>query len=77
LSKFDTKFEQVLEGLKIREEKGIIPPKYIIDKVLNEMKGFTGQKKSAKINLEVPVQDPVKENILFSNFNTKIDKIDD
>lgn len=76
LSKFDTKFEQVLEGLKIREEKGIIPPKYIIDKVLNEMKGFTGQKKSTKINREVPVQDPVKENILFSNFNTKIDKIE-
>lgn len=77
LSKFDTKFEQVLEGLKIREEKGIIPPKYIIDKVLNEMKGFTGQKKSTKIDIEVPLKDPVKENILFSNFNTKIDKIED
>jgi uncharacterized protein (DUF885 family) len=77
LSKFDTKFEQVLEGLKIREEKGIIPPKYIIDKVLNEMKGFTGQKKSTEIDRETPIKDPVKENILFSNFNTKIDKIED
>ena len=35
LSKFDTKFSQVLDNLKLREEKGIIPPTFIIEKVLN------------------------------------------
>ena len=77
LSKFDTKFEQVLEGLKISEEKGIIPPKFVIDRVLSEMMGFTGQKKKEKINKEVTNEDPVISNILYSNFNEKINKIDD
>ncbi len=30
LSKFGIKFDQVLEGIKISEEKGIIPPKFVI-----------------------------------------------
>ncbi len=76
LSKFDTKFEQVLEGLKIREEKGIIPPKFVIDRVLSEMMGFIGQKKKEKINKEVPNQDPVTTNILYANFNEKINQIE-
>lgn len=50
LSKFDTKFDQVLEGLKIRESKGIIPPRFVIDRVLSEMKGFTGQGKEKSIS---------------------------
>lgn len=52
LSKFDTKFDQVLEGLRIREGKGIIPPKFVVQRVLVEMKGFISQ-------------DP-KENILYA-----------
>lgn len=31
LSQVDTKFNQLIEGLKIREEKGIISPQFIID----------------------------------------------
>lgn len=77
LSKFDTKFEQILEGLKIREEKGIIPPKFVIDRVISEMSGFTGQKESTDINIEVTDEDPVKSNILYSNFNTKLEEIED
>lgn len=76
LSKFDTKFNQVIEGLKIREEKGIIPPVFVIDRVLNEMNGFTGQKQSDDINLEIEIEDPVEKNILFTNFDTKIDEIE-
>ncbi|MFK7953010.1 MAG: DUF885 family protein [Ekhidna sp.] len=76
LSKFDIKFDQVIEGLKIREEKGIIPPIFVIDRVLNEMKGFTGEKISDEINLEIDVDDPVERNILFTNLDTKIDKIE-
>jgi uncharacterized protein (DUF885 family) len=77
LSKFGTKFEQVLEGLKIREEKGIIPPKFVIDRVISEMSGFTGQKENTEINLEVTNEDPITTNILYSNFETKVDKLDE
>jgi uncharacterized protein (DUF885 family) len=76
LSKFDTKFDQVLEGLKIREEKGIIPPKFVINRILSEMTGFTGQKESTEINVEVTNEDPVKSNILYSNFDTKLNEIE-
>ncbi len=77
LSKFGTKFDQVLEGLRISEEKGIIPPQFVIDRVLSEMTGFTGQKVSENIDLEVEDKDPVKSNILYTNFNSKIDNIED
>jgi len=76
LSKFDTKFDQVLEGLKIREQNGIVPPKFVIQRVLDEMKGFTGQKVSDEINLEVD-PGPVRSNILYTNFATKVAEIED
>lgn len=76
LSKFDTKFDQVIAGLKIQEEKGIIPPIFVIDRVLSEMAGFTGQKKSDEINTEIEEKDPVKKNILYTNFDSKVDKIE-
>ena len=28
------KFDQVLEGLKLREQKGIIPPRFVVEEVL-------------------------------------------
>lgn len=77
LSKFDEKFDQIVEGLKIREEKGIIPPQFVIDRVLSEMTGFTGQKEKTEINIEVENDDPVTSNILFTNFETKIDELED
>ena len=42
VSKFGVAFDQVLEGLRLRERKGIVPPRFVIDKVLVEMKGFVG-----------------------------------
>lgn len=74
LSKFDTKFEQLIKGLKIAENKGIIPPNFIIDRVLSEMNGFIGTKDV----LVDSAQDisPVQANILYSNFEKKIDLID-
>jgi uncharacterized protein (DUF885 family) len=76
LSKFDTKFEQVLANLKIREDKGITPPKYIITRILNEMNGFTGQSESTKINMEID-DDPVRSNILFTNLESKLKEVED
>ena len=40
LRKFPVKFAQVLEGLKIRESKGVIPPQFVVEKVLAQMRGF-------------------------------------
>jgi len=62
LSQFKNKFEQVLEGLQLREEKGIIPPQFVIDRVLTEMRNFKEQK--------------VRENILFTSFKERVDTIE-
>lgn len=58
LQKVKIKFAQTLEGLKIREAKGIIPPKFVIERVLTEMNDF--------------VATPVQDNILYSSFKTKL-----
>jgi len=63
LSKVDTKFAQVLEDLKIREEKGIIPPRFVIDRVLDEMNNF--------------VKQPIEENILYTSLKAKMDKAEE
>ncbi len=43
LSRFGRKFDQVLEGVNLRTEKGIVPPKFVIRRVLDEMVAFIGQ----------------------------------
>jgi uncharacterized protein (DUF885 family) len=63
LTKFDTRFDQELEGLRIRESKNIIPPKFVITKVLTEMRNFTNQKPG--------------DNILFTSFQEKVKKLSD
>ena len=73
LSKFEIKFDQVLEGLHIREDRGIIPPKFMITRVIDEMKGFTGQNESIALE-EDP--NPVKRNILYTNLNKKISEVE-
>lgn len=61
LGKFPLKFEQTMEGLLAREKAGIIPPTFVIEKVLDEMRRF--------------VDAPAKENILYTSFVEKLDKI--
>lgn len=63
LSKFGIKFDQLLAGLKTREEKGIVPPRFVIDRVLDETRAFIGN--------------PVQSNILYTNFTTKIADLKD
>ena len=62
LASVPTKFEQALEGLRLREEKGIIPPRFVIEKVLKEMTAFAAQ--------------PPAENILATSFKTRAAKIE-
>ena len=61
LDKFPLKFEQTMEGLKAREAAGIVPPAFVITKVLDEMRRFTGV--------------PARENLLYATFAEKLAKI--
>jgi uncharacterized protein (DUF885 family) len=58
----DTKFDQLLESLKLREQKGILPPRFVVEKVLLEMNNFVAQ--------------PAVENILSTSFKKRVAKID-
>ena len=59
----DRKFDQLLESLKVREQKGILPPRFVVEKVLTEMNNFVAQ--------------PASENILATSFKTRTAKIKD
>ena len=55
------KFDQLLESLKVREQKGILPPRFVVEKVLTEMQNFAAQ--------------PPAENILATSFKTRVARI--
>src|SRR5438874_6328862 len=55
------KFAELLENLKIREQKQILPPRFVVEEVLKEMSDFIGM--------------PASENILASSFKTRAAKI--
>ncbi|SDG64971.1 DUF885 domain-containing protein [Psychroflexus sediminis] len=74
LSKFDTKFSQLIEGLKIREAKGIITPKFINTILISEMKGFVGTKTDS-LGQSHTKPNAVTSNILYTNFETKVDAL--
>ncbi len=52
LDAFGTRFGQVLEGLRLREERGIVPPRFAVQNVLEQMRGF--------------VAVPAEQNILYT-----------
>jgi len=37
LTEFPRKFDQVIEGLRLREQKGVIPPKFVVEKVIDQI----------------------------------------
>lgn len=61
LQKVEGKFAGVLEGLKLRELEGILPPRFVLEKVLAEMRGFVGT--------------AAKQNSLYLEFQTKLKAI--
>ena len=56
------KFDQLIESLKVREDKQILPPRFVVNEVLKEMGDFIGK--------------PAAENILATSFNTRAAKIE-
>ncbi len=61
LQRFPQKFGQLIEGLKLRESKGITPPQFTVEEVLTQMKGF--------------ISKPPTDNPLYATFKEKLDKI--
>src|SRR5580704_3759356 len=55
------KFDQLFDGLKVREQKQILPPRFVVEEVLKEMTEFIGK--------------PASENILATSFRTRAAKI--
>lgn len=66
MSELPRKYEQHLLSLKIRENRNILPPRFVIEKVLEQMREF--------------VETPAQENILYTSLATKMqdaEEIDD
>jgi uncharacterized protein (DUF885 family) len=63
LEKFPWKFGHVLDGLKLRESKGVLPPRFTVDKVLEGMKRF--------------IAPAPKEHVLYTNLRDKLEKLGD
>jgi uncharacterized protein (DUF885 family) len=61
LSAFETKFSGLLAGLRLREANGVVPPKFVIERVLAEMRAFVAM--------------PPRENILYTNLRDKMDRL--
>jgi uncharacterized protein (DUF885 family) len=61
LAAFPKKFAGLMEGLKLREAKGVVPPKFVITRALEQMRGF--------------VATPVQQNILYTNLRDKLAKL--
>jgi uncharacterized protein (DUF885 family) len=61
LTQFPRRFEQITEGLRLREGKGIFPPRFTVEKVLDQMRDF--------------IAVPAEEHMLYATFVDKLDKI--
>jgi uncharacterized protein (DUF885 family) len=60
LSEVGRKFDQVLDGLRHREDVGILPPQFVVTKVLEEMQNFVATPAEEGI-LMVSLTDKMKE----------------
>jgi uncharacterized protein (DUF885 family) len=61
LQKFPRKFAQVIEGLRAQQAARILPPQFLVEKVLLQMHGFAAR--------------PARENMLYTSFKAKLDAI--
>ena len=59
LSKFDDKFDQLIQLLESRKEANVIPPRFILERVIEEIEDFISRK--------------VEYNLLYRDFARKVD----
>jgi uncharacterized protein (DUF885 family) len=69
LSEIDTWVEQLIEGLEVRAQSGIIPPKYMLDASIRQVEEHLGMGVSSDASPEA--------TLLYSSFLTKIAQVDD
>lgn len=62
LDAIPTKWGQLLESLRLREQRGILPPRFVVERVLKEMREFVAM--------------PAATNPLARVFGDKLDKVD-
>lgn len=62
LSEWGRKFDQLIAALKYRQERGIVPPRFVVTRVLTEMRDF--------------IAAPARENILAKTFAEKLAKVE-
>ncbi len=58
---FGLKFDQLLRSLELREQKGILPPRFVVEKVLAEMRNFIAM--------------PPQQHLLYSSFVERLEKV--
>lgn len=68
LSKLDTWMEQLLEGLRLREEAGVVPPRYIIQEARQQVRGHLQMRAAGAPHPE--------EIVLYTSFREKLDQLD-
>ena len=61
LAQFPRFFGQVIEGLRLREDKGILPPQFTVEKVLDQMNAF--------------IAVAPKEHMLYTSFAEKLNAL--
>ena len=60
LSESKRYYTQTLEGMRVREQKNIFPPSFVVERVIDEMTGFIGT--------------PATQNVLYTSLQKKIDE---
>ncbi|MEO5617500.1 MAG: DUF885 domain-containing protein [Candidatus Eisenbacteria bacterium] len=63
LSATGVAFDHTIERLRLREERGILPPRFVLRAVINEMEGFAAK--------------PLDENPVVAHFATAVDSLKD
>jgi uncharacterized protein (DUF885 family) len=60
-------FDDVIEGIKLREQNGILPPKFVFEKVLDDSQNVIKGK---------PFTNSTEASVLLDDFKTKVSKLD-
>jgi uncharacterized protein (DUF885 family) len=61
VEKFPRAFDQTIEGLRLRDSLGVVPPRFVLARVLAEMEGFVAR--------------PVEETPLYTHFDARLDSV--
>jgi uncharacterized protein (DUF885 family) len=69
LSRIDTWVEQLLEGLNLREQAGVIPPRYIIEESISQIEGH--------LHMQGPDSFHGEAIELYTSFREKLEQTDD